>query len=459
MDTYPGFRRLLLTVLPVASLIAILAPSVAQAIPTQVNVRIEGKSETLFEGPVWTEGHNIEASSDTQERPCDGANNGQHSTPGPTPTAASVDAMSIIGETFDGQWYTGYDDYLITRWGPDEQDLVQGAYWGILVNNVFTDVGGCQYELSTADEVLWAYNAFAEMPYLALLPVDPHYESGDRPLTATAELNKPFEVEVLDYADDEEGTPSAAPERRGSSPDDGADVSPVLTSPKGFEKIETASPETVVTNSEGKASITFTTPGWHRIKATVMNAQGEEDAFRSNRMDVCVPAVGEDGCGEPPIEDQPRTPPTVAEELARAHNNPFAESSSGKESEVGGHKGNSEGAGPSTTTTTTPSAPTTTTVPPTSGSIARLTVESIGPKRLLLKLTAPCTATVRIARQIGSKHHPRWRAVKTMAVKAAKAGQVEVKLPRLAAGRYRLSIGLAGGGNVVRMLTVPRRRR
>src|ERR1700677_1156848 len=128
MDTYPGIHRLHSTVLSVAFLIAILAPSVAQATPTQVNVRIEGKSETLFEGPIWTEGHDVEASSDTRERPCDGTNNHQHTTPGPTPTAAGVDAVGILGETFDGQWYTGYDDYFITRWGQDAQNPADGAY-------------------------------------------------------------------------------------------------------------------------------------------------------------------------------------------------------------------------------------------------------------------------------------------------------------------------------------------
>ena len=40
-----------------------------------------------------------------------------------------------------------------------------------------------------------------------------HYTSGTRPLTATAELDKPFEVEVLDYADQQEDKPPADPER------------------------------------------------------------------------------------------------------------------------------------------------------------------------------------------------------------------------------------------------------
>jgi hypothetical protein len=293
------------------------AAPAAQATPTQVNVRIEGKSETLFEGPILTEGHEIEASSDTQQRPCDGINpnDPENTTPGPTPTAASVDAMSLLGETFDGRWYGGYDDYFITRWGPDREE--QGMSWGVLVNNVFTDVGGCQYELRAGDEVLWAYNAFASKPFLALLPVAAGYTSGTRPLTATAELSKPFEVEVLDYSDDKEDVPPATSERTGSAPYADADVSPVQTSVKGFEKVETTNPETVTTEADGRVSITFTTPGWHRIKATAVNAGGEESAIRSNRLDVCVPEAGASGCGEPPAEDQVRIPPYTAEEAKR----------------------------------------------------------------------------------------------------------------------------------------------
>ncbi len=311
--------RIRLATLGVASLILILLapPAPVQATPTLLNVRIEGKSETLFEGPLLTEGHEVEASSDTQARPCDGTNNGAHRTPGPTPTAASVDAISLIGETFDGKWYPGYDDYFITRWGPDEQSVAEGAYWGILVDNVFTSVGGCQYELGAGNEVLWVYNAFSDRPFLALFPVAAGYTSGARPLTATAELGKPFEVEVVDYSDQQEDKPPANPERTGSSPYEGADVSPVQTSAEGFEQVETANPETVKTNAQGKASITFTTPGWHRIKATALNVADEEGAVRSNRLDVCVPAQGASGCGEPPAEDRARTPPHTAEEAKR----------------------------------------------------------------------------------------------------------------------------------------------
>lgn len=293
-----------------------LIASVAQATPTQVNVRIEGKGETLFEGPIWTDGHDVKASSDTQSRPCDGTNNHAHATPDATPTASAVDAMRTIGETFDAQWYgSSFDDYFLMRFGPDEESITEGAYWGILVNNVFTSVGGCQYELVPDSEVLWVYDAFKERPFLALLPVAAGYTSGVRPSTVTAELGKPFEVEVINYADDKEDSPPSTPERRGSTPEPGARVSPVHTAANGFEKIETESSTTVVTDEQGKASIAFATPGWHRIKATLVTPQGMEVAVRSNRLDVCVPPEGQSTCEEPPAEDLVRTPPSPDESM------------------------------------------------------------------------------------------------------------------------------------------------
>jgi hypothetical protein len=453
--------RTAIAALTVATLITILAScSSAQAAPTRVNVRIEGKTETLFEGPIWTEGHDVEGSSDTQERSCDGinVNDPQNLTPGPTPTAASVDAMSLIGETFDGQWYGAYEDYFITRWGPDSEE--GGMSWGLLVNNVFTDVGGCQYELGTGDEVLWAYNAFGGGPFLAMFPVDVSYGSGTRPLTAVAELGKPFEVEVVDYTDDHQDVPPAAPERTGSGPFAGADVSPVKTSAKGFEKIETESPETVKTNANGKASITFTEPGWHRIKATAVSSGGEEDVIRSNRLDVCVPEEGETGCGEPPAEDPVRTPPYLEdrkreEEAKRAQEAKHHEEEIKREEEA---RSSPPTAGANTTgedADTAADAPgTTPTTTDTASPVARLAGASINPSGLLLKFTAAGKATVTIAQQVGTGRHARWRTVKQITVRAGRAGTVKVKLPRLPAGRYRVTISLPHTRSVVKMLTV-----
>lgn len=319
--------------LTAAALVAILSAAPARAALTQVNVRIEGRTKTLFEGPILTEGHDVSsykadggsASENLAEHECNGLNNPENTTPGPTPTAASVDAMDTIGETdaMAGQWYSGYDDYFVKQWGSEAENAESGSRsWGVLVNNVYTDVGGCQYELTAGDEVLWIYNAFASRPILGLFASDEHYSSGTRPLTATAALGQPFEVEVDAFTDHGESRPPSTPERTvtDTAPYAGAEVAPVQTSARGFETVQAAGAETVLTDGEGKASITFTTPGWHRLMAgTPLLPQTEEEkergvipeeeAIRSNRLDVCVPAAGQTTCGEPPAEDQVRTPP------------------------------------------------------------------------------------------------------------------------------------------------------
>ncbi len=176
--------RIRIAALCVASLITIALAPVAQAAPTQVNVRIEGRTETLFEGPILTDGHNVRASSDSSGRRPAGAATGS-TTAGtrcrdPTPTAAAADAMSLIGEDFDGLWYAQpFEDYFITRWGPDGQNEGAGEYWGVVVNNVFTSVGGCQYQLDGGDEVLWVYDAFGNRPRLLLYPAG--YSAGALP--------------------------------------------------------------------------------------------------------------------------------------------------------------------------------------------------------------------------------------------------------------------------------------
>src|SRR6202035_910977 len=95
---------------------------------------------------------------------------------------------------------------------------------------------------------------------------------------------------------------------------------------------------------------------------------------------------------------------------------------------VGNPSGGQSGNGPGVTTQVT-STPTS--VHQGSAPAALLALESVTSKRLLLKLTGSGIATVQIARQVGSKGHLHWRAVKAITVKVAKAGQVEIKLPRL----------------------------
>jgi hypothetical protein len=274
----------------------------ALAAPTQVTVRIEGREQTLFEGPIMTEGHDIQASSDTEARQCDGTNNNAHKEPGATATAAAVDAMSLVGQTFDGEWYDGYDDYFITRFGPDLGNYTNNAYWGVLSNGVFTPVGGCQYDERAGDEVLWQWDAFnaAGKRFLWLASGFDSTVAPATPLpTAYVEVGEPLPLLIESY-DGNGSTPTRA---------ENITIAPVETEPvTGFQAVEVNSPEAVVSNSEGGAEITFTTPGWHRIKA-----QEEAHYYRSNSLNVCVEPAGGGGCGPVPADVQVRSLPQYKE--------------------------------------------------------------------------------------------------------------------------------------------------
>ncbi|HVX34247.1 MAG TPA: hypothetical protein VHA80_14015 [Solirubrobacterales bacterium] len=316
--------RKIIATLIVATLSSVFLATAARAAPTQVDVRIEGREKTLFEGPVLVESDGVRASSDTQARSCDGIDplDPQNVTPQPTPTAAAADALGLIGATFDGQWYPGFDDYFITRWGPDSQSPGESAYWGVLVNDTLTAVGGCQYQLDGGDEVLWVYDAFKGRPNLALFPAAAEYASGPRPLTATVALDKPITVEVVAFEDDAEDEPPAAPGRAGSSPFEGAVIAPVATTAEGFERVEPDSSATVETGPEGKATLTFGEAGWRRIKATVVEGAAE-GAIRSNRLDVCVTGgvptkalEGATNCDELPAADRVRVAPRLVEKAS-----------------------------------------------------------------------------------------------------------------------------------------------
>jgi hypothetical protein len=275
---------------------ALLSCTAAAAAPIELTVRIEGNDRTLFEGPIVTEGRAVQAFSDTRPRHCDGTNNGANPAPVATPTASAVDAMQIVGQDFDGDWYVGFDDYFITRWGSDGQIEAGFAYWGVLVNGRFTPVGGCQYADAAGDEVLWAYDAFNSQPFLRLAgAADPSPAPGPALPTATVGQGQPLALAVVQSTGAMDGSPANV------KPAAGVQVAPVTTDPvTGYQLPNPANPATVTTAADGNTSIAFATAGWHRLKAT---APGY---VRSNRLDVCVLAPGASDCGPLPADARVR---------------------------------------------------------------------------------------------------------------------------------------------------------
>jgi hypothetical protein len=279
-------KRLLSSVLIAAAL-----PGAAAASPATVGVRVEGAAQTLFEGPLRSSGNPVRAASDAQQHRCDGTNNKQNPAPGPTATGAAVEGLRLAGADFDGRWFPGFDDYYVNRFGPDAENGNAYVYWGVLIDDVFTDLGGCQAQLHDAQRVLWAHDAFHDRGFLKLAVAG---DVAPAPAaTATVGAGQPLTVHVTRAYG--EKSPSFVPLA-------GVTIAPVTTAANGFQTVDTAAPSAVTTAGDGTAALSFATPGWHRIKAD----GGPGGPIRSNRLDVCVEASAGDGCGAAPADTQLR---------------------------------------------------------------------------------------------------------------------------------------------------------
>ncbi|KAJ7592624.1 hypothetical protein C8J56DRAFT_929070 [Mycena floridula] len=202
---------------------------------TVVNLRIEGRDKTIFEGPISTRGHNVTTPSGGSHH-CDGTNNGASKEPGPTCTSALDDASRIGYFPWDATFSAQFDDYFITSIGDSSQTSTQ--FWGLLLNWEFTPVGGCQERVNKGDEILWAFDAFSAVDFLKL----------EGP--ATAKVGKPLTLTVTD------GSTGALIE--------GADVN------EG------------VSDSNGRVTIIFGKVGTHGVKAQ------KEGSIRSNQLIIQV---------------------------------------------------------------------------------------------------------------------------------------------------------------------------
>ncbi|KAF8519980.1 hypothetical protein BU17DRAFT_47263 [Hysterangium stoloniferum] len=212
----------------------------ADAIPTPnpelvVNLRIEGENTTIFEGPIFTRGHNVTTASGGNHH-CDGTNNGINAFPGATCTSALDDAARSHGFSFDGTFDAEFDDFFITSIGGETQTATQ--FWGILLNFQFTPVGGCQQEVKIADNVLFAFDAFSKVHFLKLAGQE------------IAHVNQPVVLTVTDGLS--------------GSPVSGADVNGQTS------------------DANGQVSVTFGQIGTHGVKAE------KSDSIRSNKLSVLV---------------------------------------------------------------------------------------------------------------------------------------------------------------------------
>ena len=232
--------------LAVAALVvaSLALASSAPAAPVTVNLRVEGKDTTLFEGPVTTDAKTL-TKDGSGSHPCDGTNGGANPTPGPTMTGALDDGTIAAGLTWDGTWFDGFEDFGIDRVGPDASTST--AFWGYALNFTPTQVGGCQQKVVAGDDVLFGYDFFSKAHLLKLAA------------PASAQTGDPVTVTVTD----------------------GQDGSAVAGASVGG----------AVTGADGKAQVTVSQAGSQRLKAE------RADSLRSNAAVVCVHSGDDGSCG------------------------------------------------------------------------------------------------------------------------------------------------------------------
>jgi hypothetical protein len=260
----------------------------ASAVPITVNLRVEGSSATLFEGPITTAPETIETASSGGPHPCNYSSNGSAESTfanggnaSGTPTTALHDAAFAAGLSFNAEWFGNEahsgepGDFFVSQVGPDANG---GAptfpSWGYAVNDTTANVGGCQIALAPGNEVLWAYNYFNLKHLLSL--------SGP----ATVTTGAPFTVHVTDGQTGEAISGAAI----------GALVG-------GVTSTSASSP---MTDTSGNATVTLSQVGTETLKAT------QSESVRSNGLAVNVVPISACACVLTLLPAPALVPPDVA---------------------------------------------------------------------------------------------------------------------------------------------------
>lgn len=237
------------------ALVALSIAAPATAAPIDVLLRIEGRAETLYEGPLRTEARAVDGGDGTGSHQCGSGR--------PTVIGALADAAAAGGFGWRGTWNPDFQDFFVDRIGPDVSNTATASFWAVLVDWRYSG-GACATGLDPGDQILWAYDT-AYHPLLLSL-------TGP----SRAAVGEVITVAVRD------GWIRA---------DSGSDGGPVTGARVGGATTDTA----------GRAVLSFDSPGLKRLKAE------RGDAIRSNALDVCVGDVRCAGALPPPVPPSTRT--------------------------------------------------------------------------------------------------------------------------------------------------------
>ena len=149
----------------------IAAPG-AVAAPVTVDLRIEGKTRTVFEGPVTTDVRTFRYTGDAVAHRCDGTaadNHGTSPVPVPTRGAAVAAAAEQAPFAMHGEWFPSLGSPSFTDIGGEDVGFDAGtnAYLVEYKNAQGASIGSCGDPIAPGDRVLFAYND-GDDPLLAL---------------------------------------------------------------------------------------------------------------------------------------------------------------------------------------------------------------------------------------------------------------------------------------------------
>src|SRR3954467_6024148 len=232
------------------TVLAAPAPA-AHAAPVTVQLRIEGPTRTLFEGPVTTDVRTFHFTGDATQHTCDGTksgNGGDSPNPAPTRGGAIATASEVNGFAIKGKWYDGLGPSFSEINGENvDFDSNTNRYLVEYENGQMAQVGACADWMVNGDDELFAYGTGSETILKLTGP-------------ATARPGQAVAVKVID-----QGT--------------GAPVSGAAVEGKA-------------TGADGTATVgPYDARGDHAFKATHANA------IRSNALHLCVTDGADGFCG------------------------------------------------------------------------------------------------------------------------------------------------------------------
>jgi hypothetical protein len=139
---------------------ALLPASAVAADPVTVNLRIEGPTTTLFEGPVSTGVRDFRFTGDATSHTCDGTASLGGSSAKPVPTRGAVLAEAAETAPFDleGTWNDQFGPSFTSIAGEDVGfDPATNRFLAEYENGQFASVGACSDDSHNGDDVLFAY--------------------------------------------------------------------------------------------------------------------------------------------------------------------------------------------------------------------------------------------------------------------------------------------------------------